>query len=199
MDRRAFISGITVGLLAAPLGVGAQHTGLPAHTVGVLSPHDQYRDKEYPAFIAALRSPGYEEGRNLRLLLRSAEGKAERLPALAKELVDAQAQVIVVINTPGARAAIQATEHIPIVMAIVGDPVAVGFVPNLARSGGNVTGISNLSRELSGKRLGLVKEVVSAAKRIARCSIRMTPSTRCRCKTCSGPLPFPTSRSDSSQ
>ena len=133
MDRRAFISNVTLALLAAPRFAEAQQTGLPVHTVGVLSPHDQYRDKEYPAFIATLRSLGYDEGS----------------------------------NTPGARAAIQATKHIPIVMAIVGDPVAVGFVPNLARPGGNVTGISNLSRELSGKRLGLVKDVVPGAKRIA--------------------------------
>lgn len=63
MDRRRFLGTLTGGLLAAPLGVEAQQTGLPAHTVGVLSPHDQYRDKEYPAFIATLHSLGYEERR----------------------------------------------------------------------------------------------------------------------------------------
>ena len=153
-------------LLAAPLAV-AQQTRPAIHTVGVLAPHDHYRDREYSAFIETLRSLGYDQGRNLRLLVRSAAGKSDRLPALAKELVDAHVDVIVAINTPGSAAAIQATKQIPIVMAIVGDPVAVGFVSNLARPGGNATGISNISRELAAKRLALVKEVVPSAKRIA--------------------------------
>jgi putative ABC transport system substrate-binding protein len=154
-------------LLASNLAVEAQQTGASVHTVGVLAPHDHYRDREYGAFIEVLRSLGYDQGTNLRLLLRSAEGKSDRLPALARELVDARVDVIVAINTPGAGAAVQATKQIPIVMAIVGDPVATGFVSNLARPGGNVTGISNISRELTAKRLALVKEAVPAAKRIA--------------------------------
>ena len=144
--------------LAAPLAVEAQQTRPAIHTVGVLAPHDHYRDREYSAFIETLRSLGYDQGRNLRLLLRSAAGKSDRLPALAKELVDARVDVIVAINTPGSGAAIQATKQIPIVMAIVGDPVGMGFVSNLARPGGNVTGISTISRELAAKRLALVKE-----------------------------------------
>lgn len=154
-------------LLAAPLAVEAQQTGPAVHRVGVLAPHDHYRDREYSAFVETLRSLGYDQGRNLRRLLRSAEGRPDRLPALAKELVDARVDVIVAINTPGPGAAIQATKQIPIVMAIVGDPVAMGFVTNLARPGSNVTGISNISRELAAKRLSLVKEAVPAAKRIA--------------------------------
>jgi len=154
-------------LLVAPLAVKAQQTSPTVHTVRVLAPHDHYRDKEYSAFIETLRSLGYDQGRNLRLVFRSAEGKLDRLPALARELVDARVEVIVAINTPGSRAAIEATKQIPIVMAIVGDPVAMGFVSNLARPGGNVTGISNISRELAAKRLALVKEAVPAAKRIA--------------------------------
>jgi putative ABC transport system substrate-binding protein len=86
-----------------------------------------------------LRSLGYDQGRNLRLLVRSAAGESDRLPALAKELVDAHVDVIVAINTPGSGAAIQATKQIPIVMAVVGDPVAMGFVSNLARPGGNAS------------------------------------------------------------
>jgi putative ABC transport system substrate-binding protein len=153
-------------LLAAG-GVAQAQTGPTVHTVGVLAPHDHYREREYSAFIETLRSLGYQRDRNLRLLLRSAEGKPDRLPALARELVDAKVDVIVAINTPGSDAALQATKQIPIVMAIVGDPVAMGFVSNLARPGGNVTGISNISRELTAKRLTLVKEAVPTAKRIA--------------------------------
>jgi putative ABC transport system substrate-binding protein len=158
---------VLLALLVAPLAAEAQQTGPAIHTVGVLAPHDHYRDREYSAFIETLRSLGYDQGRNLRLLVRSAAGQSDRLPALAKELVDAHVDVIVAINTPGSGAAIQATKQIPIVMAIVGDPVAMGFVSNLARPGGNATGISNISRELAAKRLALVKEAVPAAKRIA--------------------------------
>jgi putative ABC transport system substrate-binding protein len=158
---------LAIGLLTAPFAAGAQQPGPTVHTVGVLAPHDHYRDREYSAFTETLRSLGYDRDRNLRLLLRSAEGNSDRLPALAKELVDARVDVIVAINTPGSGAAIQATKQIPIVMAIVGDPVAMGFVSNLARPGGNVTGISTINRELAAKRLALVKEAVPVAKRIA--------------------------------
>jgi hypothetical protein len=78
-------------LLAAPAAVEAQQTGPTVHTIGVLAPHDHYRDREYPAFFETLRSLGWDRDRNLRVLLRSAEGKSDRLPALARELVDADA------------------------------------------------------------------------------------------------------------
>ena len=156
---------VAILLLAAPLAVEAQQAGQPVPTVGVLAPHS--RQHGYPAFLEALRVTGYEQDRNLRLLFRSAEGKLERLPALATELVEARVDVIVAINTPGTRAAIQATKQIPIVMTIVGDPVGMGFVSNLARPGGNVTGISTMGTELAAKRLALLKEAMPAAKRIA--------------------------------
>ena len=133
--------------------------------VGVLRPHAL--DSSYPAFVDGLRDLGYEEGRTVRLVVRSADMKLERLPGLARELVDAQSDVIVAITTPGTRAAIEATRSIPIVMAIVGDPVAMGFVKNLSRPGANVTGVSNLTAELASKRLQIVKEVVPAGKRVA--------------------------------
>ena len=159
---------VVVALLLQMSGaVEAQQTGSTVYTVGVLAPHDQYRAREYPAFIESLRSLGYEPDRNLRVLLRSANGQSDRLPMLARVLVDARVDVIVAINTPGAAAAVQATKQIPIVMALVGDPVATGFVSNVARPGGNVTGISTMNRELTAKRLALVKEAVPAAKRIA--------------------------------
>lgn len=110
---------------------------------------------------------GHQQDRNLRLLLRSADGKLDRLPALASELVEARVDVIVAVSTPGVRAAIEATKQIPIVMTQVGDPVARGFVSNLARPTGNVTGVSNMFEQLATKRLAILKEALPAAKRIA--------------------------------
>ena len=112
------VSVLAIGLVGAP-PVASQPV---IHTVGVLTPHRE--DPAYPVFFDTLRRLGYEEGRNLRLLVRSAEWKHDRLPALAAELVEARVDVIVAINTPGARAAIQATKHVPIVISIVGDPPA---------------------------------------------------------------------------
>jgi putative ABC transport system substrate-binding protein len=133
--------------------------------VGILTPH--WDDPAYPVLLETLHQLGYHEGRNLRLLLRSADWKHDRLPALAAGLVDAHPDVIVAINTPGARAAVQATKHVPIVMSMVGDPIGSGFVSNMFHPGGNVTGISNLSGELAPKRLSLLKELVPRAKRVA--------------------------------
>ena len=124
-------------------------------------------DPAFPALIEKLRELGYEDGRNMRFVIRSADSKLERLPDLATELVKIKADVIVAINTPPTRAAIMATKDIPIVMGIVGNPVATGFVSNLARPGGNITGISNMSGELASKRLEILKEALPAAKRIA--------------------------------
>jgi putative ABC transport system substrate-binding protein len=156
---------VAVLLLAAPLAVEAQQAGQAIPTVGVLAPSSP--QVGYTAFVDTLRQLGYDPDRNLRLLFRSAEGKLARLPALATELVEARVDVIVAINTPGTHAAIQATTQIPIVMAIVGDPVGSGFVSNLARPGGNITGISNMGAELGAKRLELFTEAVPGAKRIA--------------------------------
>lgn len=157
---------VAVLLLAAARAVEAQPAGHASHTVGVLIPHSR-QAVGYTAFVDTLRQLGYEPDRNLRLLFRSAEGKLDRLPALATELVEARVDAIVAINTPGTRAAIQATTQIPIVMTIVGDPIGAGFVSNLARPGGNVTGISNMQAELGAKRLQLLTEAVPAAKRVA--------------------------------
>ena len=145
-------------LLATPLTVEAQQAGQAVQTVGVLTPQRLEQQAGYPTFLETLRLLGYQEGSNLRMLLRSAAGKLDRLPALAADLVAARPDVIVALNTPGAHAAIQATKQIPIVMTSVGDPVGSGFVSNLARPGGNLTGISNMVAELSSKRLALLKK-----------------------------------------
>jgi putative ABC transport system substrate-binding protein len=154
-------------LLAVPLAVEAQQAGQALQTVGVLTPQRLEEQAAYPAFLETLRRLGYREGSNLRVLVRSADGKLDRLPALAAELVAARPDVIVALNTPGTRAAIEATKQIPIVMTSVGDPVGSGFVSNLARPGGNVTGVSNMVAELASKRLALLKEAVPQARRIA--------------------------------
>jgi ABC-type uncharacterized transport system substrate-binding protein len=110
------------------------------------------------ALRAGLRDLGYVEGHNLVIEARWADGAFERLPALAAELVRLNVDVILTAGTPGIRAAKQATTTIPIVMVTSGDPVAFGFVASLARPGGNITGSSNFSSELSAKRLELFKE-----------------------------------------
>ena len=118
-------------------------------------------------FQHRLEELGYVQGKNIVIEYRSAEGKLDRLPNLAGELVRLNAHLIVAAATPAAQAAKHATTTIPIVMVDVGDPVATGLVTNLARPDGNITGLATLSPELSGKRLELLKELVPTASRIA--------------------------------
>lgn len=162
-----FNAAVAALLLAVPAAAGGQSNAQAAHTVGVLMPTRLEHTPAYPVFLDALRRLGYRDGGNLRILLRTANGNPDRLAALAAELVEAKPGVIVAINTPGARAAILATKRIPIVITATGDPVGSGFVSNMARPGGNVTGISNMAAELAPKRLALLKETVPAANRIA--------------------------------
>jgi putative tryptophan/tyrosine transport system substrate-binding protein len=118
-------------------------------------------------FRQGLRDLGYVEGKNIILEYRYAEGKIERLPHLAEELVRLPVDVIVTALSPGIHAAKQATDTIPIVFAVSGNPVATGYVASLARPGGNVTGLSVMDYELSGKRLELLKETLRKASRVA--------------------------------
>ncbi len=119
------------------------------------------------AFRRGLRDLGYVEGQNVAIEFRWAEGRLERLPDLAAELVRLKVDVIVAQGTPGPLAAKQATRTIPIVMAAAGDPVGAGLVASLARPGGNVTGLSLQVPELGGKRLQLLQEVVPGVSRVA--------------------------------
>ena len=164
MKRRAFISGIVGGLLAVPLVAEAQEAAKVAR-IGWLTP-----DREvvrYQAFLQGLRDLGYVEGHNVVIEYRSAEGRLERLPALAAELVSLKVDVIVARATVAALAAKQATRTIPIVFPTVSDPVATGLVTSLARPGGNVTGLSFFTPELVGKSMELLKEAVPGVSRIA--------------------------------
>jgi putative ABC transport system substrate-binding protein len=139
------------------------------YRIGLLSPtfHLFAPNARVEAFRQGLRELGYVEGQNLVIESRYAEGRAERLPDLAAELVRLQVEVIVAGGSQAIRAAQHATRTIPIVMAGTSDAVAQGFIASLARPGGNITGLSDLSAELHGKRLELLKETVPQSARIA--------------------------------
>jgi len=119
------------------------------------------------AFRDGLRQLGYVEGKNIVIEWRSAENNQDLLPALAAELVHLKVDLIVTAGSPVTRAAKEATSTIPIVMALDPDPVGNGFVASLARPGGNVTGVSALSPDLSGKQLEILKEIVPKLSRVA--------------------------------
>jgi putative ABC transport system substrate-binding protein len=146
--------------------VGAQPTKVPRiGYLGGVSPSTNAALIE--AFRQGLRELGYVEGKNIVIEWRHHEGKVDRLPALAAELVRLKVDIIITVGPPAARAAKEATVTIPIVMMQVGDPVGSGFVASLARPGGNITGLSTLAPELSGKRLELLKEIVPKLSRVA--------------------------------
>ena len=119
------------------------------------------------AFRIGLRDLGYVEGQNIVIEYRYAEGKLDRLPDLAAELVRLKVEVIVAGDSATIPFAAQATRSIPIVMSVSNDPVGAGYVASLARPGGNITGLSNVSVDLAGKRLELLKEVVPKLSRVA--------------------------------
>jgi putative ABC transport system substrate-binding protein len=167
MDRRDTVLAL-LALGAAPLATEAQQAAKIAR-IGYLSPSLATSPHLREAFRQGLRDLGYVEGRNLVIEYRDAEGKVERLPALAAELVALKVDVIVTEggNTLAASVAMQATKTIPIVFTGVGDPVGSGLVTNLARPGGNVTGLSNLTAELVGKRLELLTQAVPGVGQVA--------------------------------
>src|SRR5947209_6595967 len=118
------------------------------------------------AFRQGLRDLGYTEGKNVLVEYRYVEGKLNRIPSLVAELVQLKIDVLVLVALSSIRAAKQSTKTIPIVMAINGNPVTLGLVDSLARPGGNITGLTSLNRELSGKRLELFNEVVPRISRV---------------------------------
>ncbi len=164
--KRLTLSLIVVELLTVIAVVHAQPVakGKPIR-IGVLTPAE--RQWERLAFTEGMRALGYIEGLNFSIDTRSADGQLEQLPQMAVALVRAGVDLIIAVNTPGARAAMNATKSIPIVMAAIGDPVGLGLVKSLARPEGNLTGLSNMSGDLAGKRLQLLTEAVPTAKRIA--------------------------------
>ncbi|TMH21568.1 MAG: ABC transporter substrate-binding protein [Betaproteobacteria bacterium] len=166
MDRRSTVLAL-LALGAAPFTAEAQQATKVAR-IGYLANNPATSPYLRETFLQGLRDLGYVEGRNLVIEYREAEGKADRLPALAAELVALKVDVILAAgSTLTARVAKEATTTIPIVFAAVGDPVGSGLVTSLARPGGNVTGLSGLTAELVGKRLELLKQAVPGVDRVA--------------------------------
>ena len=177
MNVKLILSFLTIAMLAiVGLGHAQQPTKVPRiGYLGFSSPSTIPTRIE--AFRQGLRELGYVEGKNIFIEWRSAEGNADRLPPLAAELVRLKVDIIVTNGPYSTRAAKAATVNIPIVMAAVGDPVGDGIVASLARPGGNITGLSSVAPELSGKRLELLKEIVPKLSRVAVFGSSTSPNT----------------------
>jgi len=165
--KKIFCLALGAMLSALSFSVEAQQTGkIPR--IGYLSSLSASSDSSRnDAFRQGLKELGYVEEKNVAIEYEFAQGKLDRLPDLAGELVRLKVDVIVVGGSTATRAAKNATKLIPIVMINVTDPVVLGFVVSLARPGGNITGLSNLAPELGGKRLELLKEIVPQLSRVA--------------------------------
>jgi ABC-type uncharacterized transport system substrate-binding protein len=164
--RREFIGTLAGGLLTAPRASEAQQAA-KAPRIGFLGLNLAINTNLPEAFRQGLRDLGYVEGRNVVIEYRNAEGKFERLPTLAAELVALKVDVIVAGGRPQALAAKQATRTLPIVFIGIGDPVSIGLVTSLARPGGNITGLTlTTGPGLVGKRLELLKQAVPGVSRV---------------------------------
>ena len=164
MDRRAFVITALLSAVGSP-ALRAQRAQPPVQLgfLRIVAPPKDYID----ALEQGLRDRGYVPGRDVVIEYRFAEGREDQLDRLAKELVERKVAIIIVAGNQAARAARNATRTIPIVMAVVNDPVASGLVASLARPGGNITGTSLLSSTLAGKRLELLKQVLPHVSRVA--------------------------------
>ena len=170
-DRRAFIGSVAGGLLASPVVTFAQqHTKLPR--IGILG---STYGPAWDSFRLGLRELGYVEGRSITMEWRWAEGKPDRFPELATELVELKVDLIVTSSTQAALAAKQATSSIPIVMTISSYPEKMGLAESLAHPRGNITGFSNIAPELIGKRLELLKAI---APKVSRVAVLWNPASR---------------------
>ena len=171
-SRRKLLVALSAGALAAPLACFAQQQRSKVARIGVLESTSSSANLR-EALIRGLRELGYMEGKNLIIEERWAEGNYERLPGLAAELVQMKVDVIVAGSTPTVQAAQRATSTIPMVMVRVGDPVVSGFVASLARPGGNITGLSNISVDASSKYLELLR---AAVPRLSRVTVLVNPA-----------------------
>jgi putative ABC transport system substrate-binding protein len=165
MDRRTFICRLAGGVLAVPFAARAQPAG-KVYRIGILEAIPAARNAaNLAALRKGLRDLGYIEGQNLVIEYRSADGRAERFADLASELVRLKVDLIVTRGTPAARAAKNATGTIPVVMATMGDPHAI--VASFARPGGNITGVTTFSTELTAKRIQMLKELIPSLSQVA--------------------------------
>jgi ABC-type uncharacterized transport system substrate-binding protein len=168
MRRIGFAVVLAVGLTLAPLGAGAQQQLGKVPRVGVLlTGFESDASTNVEALRQGLREHGYVEGRNIVVDYRYGDANFDRLPQLAADLVGLGVDLIVTSGTPPTLAAQNATRTIPIVMTVVGDPIAAGFIASFARPGGQVTGLTQISTELDGKRLTLLKEAFPKVSRLA--------------------------------
>jgi putative ABC transport system substrate-binding protein len=163
---RKFILAIAAVLLAVPRGGEAQQPEKVPRIGFLAAVSHAANSVRFEAFRQGLRELGYVEGKNIAIEWRYADGKPDRLPMLAAELVRLRVDVIVTGGSTATRPATETTRTIPIVMAQDTDPVGNGFVASLARPGGNVTGLATLAPELSGKQLELLKEIVPKLSRV---------------------------------
>jgi putative ABC transport system substrate-binding protein len=178
VDRRAFITVLGGSMLAGPLAAEGQQPGKVSR-IGILWPYSASIAAPFAeAFRQGLRDAGYVEGRNIVVEERWAEGSFDRLRSLAADLVGRKVDIMLVASTPAVQAAQKATQTTPIVMTLVSDPVEDHIVTSLARPGGNVTGLSLMHPELSGKRLALLKEVRPRVSRVAVFWSSSTPAYR---------------------
>src|SRR6185503_17605721 len=163
--RRQLLIAFGAGVLAQPLRSLAQPAKIPfvAYMTPVVPQNNT--DLRLEAFVLGMRDLGYVPGKNLRLEVRWGEGKLERMPAIAAELVRLKVDVLVAASSPSILAARDATRTIPIVMPVSSDPVAEGLVASLARPGGNITGLSLMAPELGAKRLQLLRQVAPRESR----------------------------------
>ncbi len=167
MIHSIVISGLAILLMSAPVQLAQAQQSKRIPTIGFLTASSPDLQRHLiQAFRQGLLDLGYVEGQNVALEIRAAEGKYDRLPALANELVSLKADVIFAASAPAIGAAKKAAGSIPIVFETLSDPVADGFVDTLARPGGNLTGLAGLAPELSGKRLELLRDIVPGLTRV---------------------------------
>jgi putative ABC transport system substrate-binding protein len=171
-NRRKLLVALGASVIAAPLACFAQQQRSKVARIGLLESVSSYA-KGREALIAGLRDLGYVEGKNIMIEDRWAEGKYERLPGLAAELVQMKVDVIVAASPPAVRAVQQATTTIPIVMVRTGDPVGSGFVASLSRPGRNTTGLSNISVDVMSKYLELLRVAV---RKLSRITVLVNPT-----------------------
>jgi putative ABC transport system substrate-binding protein len=168
MNGKIFVYLLATFLLITVAPAQAQPTTTKIFRLGYLAGSSlPVNAARIEAFLQGLRELGYLQGKNIVLEYRAPEGKSERYPALASELVGLNVDVLLTAGAASTRAAKDATSTIPIVMVQDSDPVGSGFIASLARPGGNITGLSTLAPEISGKRLELLREIVPKLSRVA--------------------------------
>src|ERR1700704_3221398 len=165
MRRREFIA-LVGGAAVWPLAAEAQQSKKIPRLCFLTFDPGTPQSNRFMTFFQGLRDLGYLDGQTITIDYLHPDGQGERFPALAADCLRLKADIIVVTTTPGARAAKNATRTIPIVLLALGDPVATGLVASLARPGGNVTGLTQMSSGLAAKRLELLKEAVPTISRV---------------------------------